>query len=86
MLCLGREDGGKLIDPVEQAVPVPAFLTVNPLVRISLQEPGNHGIRLCKRLSLSLDINPDCQKNGRKNAKKHTSEHNGGTLLISGDI
>lgn len=31
MLCLGREDGGKLIVPVEQAVPVPGFLTVDPL-------------------------------------------------------
>ena len=85
MLCLGREDGGKLIDPVEQAVPVPGFLTVDPLVRISLQEPGNHGIRLCERLPLPPDINPDRQKNGRKNAKKHTTEHNGSTLLVSGD-
>ena len=62
MLCLDREDGGKLIDPAEQAVPVPGLLTVDPLVRISLQEPGNHAIRFCKHFSLSLDINPACQK------------------------
>lgn len=74
MRCLGREDGGKLIDPAEHTVSVPGLLSVDPLVRISIQKPSNHAIRLCKHLSLSLDINSDCQKTPKSIPPSITAE------------